>query len=329
MKRREFLAVIAGAAVSAGAAARAQQQRVPVIGILGAATPDDREVSRNLAAFRQGLAERGYVEGQNVGFEYRWAAGHYDRLPQLARELVRRGVDIIVNEGGAPSVLAAKNATTTIPIVFHSATDPVAGRLVASLARPGGNLTGVSVLIVDLSPKLLQIVAELVPQARVIALLANPTNPNTAPTIRQTQEAASAKGLEFVTAQASNVAEINSTFTSIAKSHAGTLVVAGDVFFTTRRDQLVALAERYKLPAIYTQRLFAVAGGLASYGPSLPDAYRLKGVYAGRILGGEKPADLPVQQPTKLELVINLTTAKALGLTVPQALLARADEVIE
>jgi putative ABC transport system substrate-binding protein len=328
MRRRAFIAALGGVAAFP-LVLRAQQRSMPVIGLLGGAIPDDAEVARNLAALRQGLTETGYVEGQNVRIDYRWAEGHYERLPALAAELVASKVDVIVNEGGRTTVLAAKNATSTIPIVFHTGFDPVADGLVDSFARPGGNLTGVSVLTIDLSPKLLEFVSELVPKATTIALLVNPNGSNVEAILRQPQEAANGKGMQLRILQAGTEAEIDAAFASIDKAPAGAVVVGADTFFTTRRDQIVALAARHRIPAIYSQGLFARAGGLISYGASLPAAYRLKGNYVGKILGGAKPADLPVQQPTTLELIINLKTAKALGLDIPPQLLARADEVIE
>jgi putative tryptophan/tyrosine transport system substrate-binding protein len=329
VKRREFITMLGGAAAAWPLAARAQQPAMPVIGLLGAAVPDDAEVTRNLVAFRRGLAETGYVEGQNVRIEYRWAEGHYERLPALAAELVVRNVDVIVNEGGAPSVLAAKNATSKIPIVFHTSNDPVADGLVASLARPGGNLTGVSVLMVELAPKLLQFAFELVPKARMIALLVNPNSASAEPILRQVQGAANRGNMQFRVLKAGTEAEINAAFATLGQLPADALIVGSDTVFTTRREQIVALAARHAVPAIYPQGLFARAGGLLSYGPSLPTAYRLKGNYTGKILSGVKPADLPVQQPTTLELLINLKTAKALGLDVPLQLQQLADEVIE
>ena len=306
---------------------RAQQKAVPVIGILGATSPDFPLVAANLAGFRQGLGETGYVEGQNVTIEHRWANGEYDRLPALAVDLVARKVDAIAATS-VPSALAAKSATSTIPIVF-SVGDAVEPGLVASLARPGGNLTGVSFLAVELLPKLVELLSELVPQARVMALLVSPSNPNTPRNIVDAQEAARAKGMQLQVLKAGTEREIEAAFTSLVQSQTSALVVGGDPFLSTRRDQLVALASRDMVPAIYLWREFAEAGGLLSYGPSIPDAYRVMGIYAGRILTGEKAANLPVQQPTKFELVVNLKTAKALGLTVPPSILARADEVIE
>jgi putative ABC transport system substrate-binding protein len=300
---------------------------MPVIGILGATSPENPVVAANLVGFRRGLGETEYLEGQNVTIEYRWANGEYDRLPALAGDLVARKVDAIAALS-VPSALAAKSATWTIPIVF-SVGGAVERGLVASLARPGGNLTGVNFLTVELLPKLVQLLSELVPQARVMALLVNPSNQNTPRSIVDAQEAARAKGVQLQVLKAGTESEIEAAFTSLVQSQTGALVVGGDPFLSTRRDQLVALASRDTVPAIYLWREFAEAGGLLSYGPSIPDTYRVMGTYAGRILKGEKVANLPVQQPTRFELVINLKTAKALGLTVPPSILARATEVIE
>jgi putative ABC transport system substrate-binding protein len=327
MKRRELMLLLGGAAVSWPLAARAQQKAMPVIGFLSGALPGP--YAPYAAAFHQGLSETGYVEGQNLAIEYRWAEGHYDRLPGLAADLVGRKVDLIAASGGSVSVRAAKSATSTIPIVFTSGDDPVATGLVASLARPGGNLTGVSFLVVELNPKRLELLSELVPQAKVIALLVNPNNSNAERTMRDAQDAARAKGVQLPILKAGSETEIDAAFAALVDLHAGALVVGNDPFFNSRRERLVALASRHAVPAIYEWREFAVAGGLISYGTSLTSVYRQSGTYTGRILKGAKPADLPVQQPTKFELVINLKTAKALGLTVPQTLLVRADEIIE
>jgi len=325
VRRREFIILIGGAAVAWPLAARAQQKAMPVIGFLSSRLP--AESASLVAAFRQGLSQSGFVEGQNVAIEYRWAEGNYDRLPALAAALVDRKPDLIATTGGAVSARAAKNATATIPIVFVTGDDPVASGLVASLARPGGNLTGVSILIVELNAKRLELISELVPQAKAIAVLANPANAERIS--REVQDAARAKAVELVMLQASTESEIAGVFATLAPRQVGALVVGNDPFFNSRREQLVGLAARHAMPAIYFDREFAAAGGLISYGASVAAAYRQIGIYAGKILKGEKPADLPVQQPDKFELVINLNTAKALGLTVPQSILARADEVIE
>jgi len=329
MERRAFIAITLAAA-GWPLAVRAQQKAMPVIGYLSTASPGSNAPS--VAAFRQGLSETGYVEGQSVRIEYRWAEDHYDRLLTLAADLVDRQVDLIVTEGGDRSAFAAKRATSIIPIVFHTGTDPVESGLVTSLARPGGNLTGVSLITTELMPKRLELVSELVPQAGVIALLANPNNPHAEYMIRDVEEAAHVKGrrpLILLILKAGTASEIDAAFASLVQQHVGALVVDSDPFFFSRREQLVALASRDAVPAIYARREFAAAGGLLSYGPSFLAAYRLKGVYAGKILAGVKPADLPVQQPTIFELVVNLKTASALGLTVPPSILARADEVIE
>lgn len=327
MRRRELITLLGSATVAWSFPVRAQQQTMPVIGFLTGASPGS--YAPNLAAFRQGLSETGYVEGQNVAIEYRWAEGSYDRLPALAADLVARKVDVIVASGGITPAQAAKSATSTIPIVFSVGIDPVAGGLVASLARPGGNLTGFSVFVMKLMPKRLELLSELVPEAKVIAFLANPSNPGTEGDVRILQEAARAKGVQVVVVKAGNETEIDAAFAARVELHAGALIVDADAFFSSRREQLVALASRDAVPAIYGWREFAAAGGLISYGPSLTAANRQTGIYAGRILEGAKPADLPVQQPTTFELVINLKVAKALGLTIPQALLVQADEVIE
>ena len=325
MRRRELMLMLGGS-LAVPRTPRAQQKAMPVVGFLSGASarPSDPLV----AAFHQGLSETGYIEAQNVAIEYRFAEGHYDRLPALAADLVGRKVDVILAAGGIPSAQAARHATSTIPIVF-SVGDPVEVGLVASLARPGGNLTGVSTMVPEMTPKRLELLSELVPQVGVIALLVNPNNSNTERTIGDMQEAARVKGLQFHILKAGSESEIDAAFASLVQLHAGALVVGGDPFFGSWRELLVALASRHGVPAIYQFREFAEAGGLISYGPSLTAYFRQLGIYVGKILKGAKPADLPVEQPTRFELVVNLNTAKALGLTVPPSILARADEVIE
>jgi putative ABC transport system substrate-binding protein len=280
-------------------------------------------------AFVAGLSETGYVEGQNVAIEHRWAQGRYDRLPALAAELVSRKVDVIVSTGGSPTALALKGATSTIPIVFRLGADVAKSGLVASFARPGGNLTGVSLLTDELAPKRLELLSELVPQTRVIALMVNPNNENAERNIAVAEDFARARGLQLAIVKATTAGEIEDAFASLLPLHAGALVVSADPFLSNQREQIVALASRHAVPAIYAWREFAAAGGLISYGSSLPAAFRLMGIYAGKILKGANPADMPVQQPTTFELVINLKTARTLGLDIPQQLLAEADEVIE
>jgi putative ABC transport system substrate-binding protein len=283
-----------------------------------------------VAAFRQGLSETGYVEGQTVAIEYRWAEGRFDRLPALAADLVDRKVDAIVTSGGPVPARAAKTATATIPIVSVVGGDPIADGLITSLARPGGNLTGATFMMTELMPKLLELVSELVPQAKVIVLLVNPNDaPSAERTMRDVEEASRVKGRQLHILKAGAEGEIDAAFAILVQLQAGALFVGADAFFNSRREQLVALAARYAVRAIYEWREFAAAGGLISYGPSITAAYRQVGNYTGRILKGEKPADLPVQQPTTFELVVNLNTAKELGLIVPPSILARADEVIE
>ena len=280
-----------------------------------------------LAAFREGLGEFGHVEGQNVAIEYRWAEGHFDRLPALAADLVDRKVDVIVTEGGDTSVLPAKHATLRIPIVFHTNSDPVATGLVASLARPGGNLTGVS--LHELAAKRIELLSELVPQARAIAFLINPNDPFAGGEIRDAQEAARIKGVQLRVVEAGSDSEIEPAFAELGEMGAGALVVGFSSIFSRRMAQIIALASRNMIPAIYSGRLWVETGGLLGYGSNFPAMYRQKGIYAGKILKGTKPADLPVEQPSKVELVVNLKTAEALGLTVPPSILARATEVIE
>jgi putative ABC transport system substrate-binding protein len=326
MQRREILALLGAGVILCPVGLYAQQGALPLIGFLHFGSPGP--FAYQVAAFRQGLSQTGYVEGQNVAIETRWAEGRYDRLPALAADLVDRKVDLIVALG-PPSASAAKNATSTIPIVFSVGTDPVADGLVASLARPGGNLTGFSILAGYLAAKRLELLFELVPQARMFALLVNPNDAYTKPMVGDVQEAARVKGVQLHILNAATESEIDAAFAALANLHADALVVGDSVFFTARREQLVALAARYAVPVIERWREFTVSGGLISYGPSLTDTNRQLGIYAGRILKGTKPADLPVQQPTTFELVVNLKTAKALGLTVPPSILARADEVIE
>jgi len=325
--RREFITLLGGAAAWP-VAARAQQPAMPVIGFLGSESP--QLFAGRLRAFHQGLSETGYVEGQNVAIEYRWAEGQYNRSSALVADLVRRQVTVLVTIGGTPAALAAQAATTTIPIVFQIGIDPVQAGLVSNLARPGGNLTGVTTLAVEVGPKRLELVHELVPTATVVALLINPTNPTLAEKLsKDLQAAAHLLGVQLHILHASSEREIDAAFANLVRLQAGALVIGTDAFFNSRSEQLAEQALRHTVPAIYQYPEFAAAGGLMSYGSSYAEAHRLEGIYAGRILRGEKPADLPVQQATKVELIINLKTAKTLGLTVPRTLLGRADEVIE
>ena len=325
MKHRELMLLLAGA-MTAASALHAQQKAIPVIGFLSASSPG--QYVPFVAAFHRGLSETDYVERQNVAIEYRWAEGRYDRLPALAADLVGRKVDVIA-AGGGTVVRAAKNATSTIPIIFFTGADPAELGLVGSLARPGGNLTGVTFMTAELMPKRLELISELVPQARVIALLVNPSNANVEPTIRDMQAAARTKGVQLHILKAGSESEIDDAFASLIQLQVGALLVSPDAFFGSRRAQLVALAARHAVPAIYEWREFTAAGGLISYGSSLTDTWRQVGVYAGKILKGTKPADLPIQRPTTFELVVNLKTATALGLTIAPSILARATEVIE
>ena len=328
MRRRDFIIFLAGAMAALPLAARAQQKAMPVIGVLNTGSPGPSSAPF-IAAFLQGLSEAGYVEGQNVTIEYRWAEGHYDRLPALAADLVGRKVDLIM-ASTPPSALAAKSATSTIPIVFRHGGDPVKDGLVTNLARPGGNLTGVSQLGDEgLTAKRLELLSELVPRAGVIALLVNPNNSVAERVTQEVQQAARAKGLQLHLLKASSEGEIETAFASLVQLQVGALIVGADPFLTSRREQFVALASRHAVPSIYAWREFAASGGLISYGASLTAALRLVGAYAAKVLNGAKPADLPVQQPTTFELVINLKTAKALGLTIPPSVLGRADEVIQ
>ena len=327
MGRREFVALLGGAATAWPLAARAQQPAMPVIGFLSAVSPDG--YSERLRGFRQGLKDTGYVEGENVTVDYRWAEGQYDRLSALVADLARRKVAVIAT-GGLSSALAAKAATTTIPIVFNVGEDPVRTGLVASLARPGGNLTGINIFINELAAKRLELLRELVPAAIRVAVLVNPTQAAiTEATLRDVAAAAPAMGLQVQVVNASTSHEINAVFASFVRERPDVLFVAGDSFLISRRVQLTHLASRHAVPASYALRDYAEVGGLMSYGANIADAYRQMGVYAGRILKGAKPADLPVAQAAKFELVINAETARMLGLTVPPSLLAAADEVIE
>jgi putative ABC transport system substrate-binding protein len=326
IRRREFIFGL-GSTTTWSIAVRAQQPRTPVVGFLHSASPDG--YAPMVAAFREGLKETGYIEGQSVTIEFRWADSKYDQLPALAINLVDRKVTVIV-VGGTPTALAAKAATRTIPIVFSTASDPVDAGLVASLNRPGGNLTGVSNLNVELGSKQLELLHELVPTATVVALLVNPTNRNlTETTTSDAQAAARTLGLQLHVVTASSQGEIDTAFATLVQQGAGALVVSADALFVSRLEQIVAAAARHVVPTIYSIREAAAAGGLVSYATSITDGYRQVGVYTGRILKGEKPADLPILQPTKVELVINLRTARALGLTLPITLLGRANEVIE
>jgi putative tryptophan/tyrosine transport system substrate-binding protein len=326
--RREFITLLGGAAIARPLAARAQQTAMPVVGFLSSTSP--RLYEHRLRPFRQGLKEAGYVEGQNVEIDYRWAEGQHDRLPALAAQLVQRRVAVIVAAGGTPSAVAAKAATATIPIVFGVAVDPVEVGLVASLSRPGGNVTGVTNLNVEVGPKRLELLRELLPSVTVIAVLVNPASPAIAdPFVRGMQAAARTLGLQLHVLHASTERDFDTVFATLVQLRAGALVIGPDVFFSGRSEQLAALTVRHAVPAIFQYRPFAAAGGLVSYGSDETEYYRLVGVYAGRILKGEKPGDLPVQQATKVELYINLKTAKALGITVPLPLSGRADEVIE
>ena len=325
MKRRDLL--LLGGTMTVARDLRAQQKTIPVIGFL--AGTSDEPAASTVAAFHQGLSEAGYVVGRNVAIEHRWAEGHYDRLPALAVDLTGRKVDVIMASGTAPA-LAAKNATSTIPIVFVGG-DPVEAGLVASLARPGANLTGISMIGRELDPKRLQLLSEVIPQHGMIALLINPRQKQSHldPLVHDMQEAARTNGWRVSVLKASTEDEIDAALATLVRLHAAALVVTADWFFDIRREQLVDLAARQTIPAIYEWREFAEVGGLMSYGPSLTDTFRRAGVYVGRILAGAQPTDLPIEQPTRLELVVNLKTAKALGLTIPQSILARADELIE
>jgi len=326
VKRREFITLVGGA-VAWPLAAGAQQPAIPVIGYLGGLSRDT--LAPRLAAFHKGLGETGYVEGRNVAFEYRWAEGQYDRLPALAAELARRQVAVIAALGGDATAHAAKAATTAIPIVFAVTADPVRSGLVSSLNRPGGNLTGVNFLLNVIAAKQFEVLQEAVPKPGTVGFLVNPSGPEAESAVSEVRAAAQALGHELLVANASSEREIDAAFAMLAQRRIGALLVGNDVFFYSRREQIVALAARHAIPTIYQVREYTQAGGLMSYGTNVDDAQRLAGVNVGRILQGAKPADLPVQQAVKVELVLNLKTAKTLGITFPLSLLGRADEVIE
>jgi putative ABC transport system substrate-binding protein len=327
MRRREFITLLGGAAAAWPVAARAQQQAMPVIGFLHTQSPE--QFPDFLNAFRKGLSELGFVENRNLAIEYRWAKGNYDLLPALTAELIARPVAVIATGGGAISAQAAKAATSSIPIVFVSGGDPVQLGLVVSLNRPGGNVTGVSPFVNVLGAKRLELLLEIVPSVNAIGVILNPRHPEGDKTVRDVTEAGRSLGQTIHVITAGSEDEIDAAFADLAKLPVGAIIVATDPFFTVRRAQILGLAARYSLPAIYDTREYATAGGLMAYGTSIPDAYRQLGIYVARILRGEKPDELPIMQPTKFELVINLKTAKSLGLVLPPTLLVSADEVIE
>jgi putative tryptophan/tyrosine transport system substrate-binding protein len=327
MNRREFITLLGGAAAAWPLAARAQQPEMPVVGFLNSGSSDT--FAPLVAGFREGLREAGYVEGRNVAIDFRWSEGQYDRLPALAADLVRRRVAIIVVSGGAVSALAAKAATSTIPVLFVIGDDPIKFGLVPSLNRPGGNITGITLFISTLMAKRFELLSEVMPVASAICLLVNPKNPNAETDAKDMESAARVSGRELRVLNASTESEIDSAFKTIVEQRAGALLLGTDPFFYSRRNKFLVLAARHGIPAIYFAREFATAGGLMSYGPSFVSEWHQAGVYAGRILKGDKPSDLPVLQPTKFEFLINLKTAKALGLEIPPTLLALANEVIE
>jgi len=327
MRRREFISLLGGVAVAWPVAARAQQPVLPVIGFLSSTS--SKGYTPYLAAFREGLREGGFVEGQNVTIEYRWADDHYERLPELAADLVTRRVALIAAAGGSPAALAAKSATTTIPIVFQIGVDPVKAGLVSSLNQPGGNITGFANLALEVGPKRLELLHRLVPNATNIAVLVNPARSNVEAETRDMQSAANKLGLQLNVLYASTERDFDKVFATSVQLRAGGVVISGDPFFNTRSEELAAMAIHYMVPAIYQFHEFAAAGGLVSYGSSIKNTHREAGIYTARILKGEKPADLPVQEPSKVELIINLKTAKTLGLEIPPSILTSADEVIE
>jgi ABC-type uncharacterized transport system substrate-binding protein len=328
MDRRELLIAVASSIVAMPLAAWAQTSETPIIGYLGSLSPGTNN-PQVLPGFRAGLAEMGYVEGKNVAIEYRWAEGHYDRVPALAADLVSRDIAVLVSGGGTVTALAAKAATSTIPIVFVDQSDPVESGLVTSLGRPGGNATGVSTFAVQLNAKRLELLHELVPKASVIVLLLNPERATAESQARGAQQAARSFGQQLTILRVRTEQEIDAAFATFVQRRPGALLIGSDPFFDSRREQIIGLAARHHVPTIFELREFVIAGGLMSYGPSLFEAARQVGIYTGKILHGAKPADLPVLQPTKFVLVINLKTAKALGLTIPPSLLQRADQVIE
>ena len=327
MRRREFISLLGGATVAWPLAARAQQAAMPVVGFLSSRSPG--ESTYVVAAFRRGMREAGFIEGENLAIAFRWAEGRYDRLPTLAAELVDLRVAVLFAAGGQPSALAAKAATATIPVVFSAINDPVALGVVANLNRPGGNVTGMAVFTAELGAKSVELLKQLVPATAIIGYLVNPSSPSADLYSKEAPAAARALGIAVPVLNAGTENGLDDAFASLAKLGAGGIVVPAEPFFDSQRDRIVALSARDAVPAIYTWREYAVAGGLMTYGPSLTDSYRQAGIYVGRVLKGEKPADLPVMRPTKFDLVINLRTAKTLGLNVPDKLLAIADEVIE
>jgi putative tryptophan/tyrosine transport system substrate-binding protein len=327
MRRREFIGLVGGAAAGWPLAAEAQQSAMPVVGFLGTGSPESDAF--RVAAVRRGLMEAGYIEGRNVTLEYRWAEYRYERLPALAADLVRREVAVIVAIGGNTSAVAAKPATAKIPIIFAIGGDPIKMGLVASLNRPGGNITGVAFLVATLVAKQFEILHEAVPKTALIGYLVNPTVASYETDTKDVLAAAESVGQKLLVVKARTESELEAAFVTLVRQRVGALVVGGDPFFLSRRAQIVELAARHEVPAIYPLKEYAMAGGLMSYGTSITEAHRIAGLYAGQILQGKKPADLPVQQSTNVELIINLKTAKTLGLTVPLSLLGRADEVIE
>jgi putative ABC transport system substrate-binding protein len=327
MRRREFISQLSGAAVAWPMIARAQQSAVPVVGFLCSGSAED--FAALMASFRDGLKEAGYVEGQNAAIEYRWADYHYGRIPELAADLVSRRVAVIATASGAVTTLAAKDATATIPIVFASNDDPVKYGLVASLNRPGGNITGVTLHIDILTAKRVELLTEIAPDAAALAMVINPLNSNADTEVSAAKAAAQKSGRELRVLEANKESEIDAAFANIAQQPGAALTIGTDIFFYTRQDQFVGLAAYYAIPTIYFHRGFALAGGLITYGPTFTDELRMAGRYTGQILAGAKPADLPVLQPTKFELVINLKTAKALGITIPPSIMVRATEVIQ